>query len=113
MLVIIRRETWKAEVIISDTPDENGFSHLEIRTVAVSKEEAKEAAREVAKTYADGKLAVVRVAPEALSDKDFCTQEIKYAGYARLSFKDEPGEWHYMSREILPVPNIGEAHARS
>lgn len=47
-----------------------------------------------------GKVAFIRIPPEADSQKDIMHDRWVHRGYVRFSFKDEPGEWRKMQLEI-------------
>lgn len=97
---------WTAQVSITsfDSSDDRKIWHnVEVRTLADSEDEAKEAASKVTNWIAGGRLAFFRARPEGASDRDFFTATRINWGYARFSVFDEAGEWHD-SPSSLAVP---------
>ncbi len=108
MLAEFMAAHWKAEVAISDGGSPDGFTHVECRTTGDSVPHALMGAEYILNAFCKGRLAFIRVKPEAASDTDFRSSKIVNKGYVRFGYKLEPGEWHYPDPNIT-IPFIGEA----
>ncbi len=100
---------WSAIAYVNEQPD--GMLTAECHTKGDSQAEALFGANYVLNMLAKGRFAVVRIKPEAASEKDFDTRLTRYHGYVRFHYKLEPGEWHYTD-EITIIPSLGEAQVK-
>ena len=103
---------WVATIIVSGIPyPEDGLFHVSCETVGVNQYEANAAAWYVLRHFASGRLAFIRVEPEAHSDTDFATKIIHHRGHVRFSYKLEPGEWTRADQTKVTIPPLfGEQH---
>ena len=109
MLVKVETPEWSAEIILSDEPGLNGLIHAYAVSNGNSKDSALAAVKWVIQILAARRECYVRVAPEADSERDFDTKEMKHRGFTRFSFSCEPGEWTSMSKEPVVLKYLGEA----
>lgn len=107
--VKIYANNWVATVFASPEADASGFFAVYATTVGASAQYAGDAATFVLNAFAFGRTAVIRVAPESNSEKNFATQTIRHHGFVRFSYKLEAGGWHYLADEDIKIPSIGEA----
>lgn len=94
MEVRISEDDWCAELICSPQSHMAGFMHCTAKVVGRTEAHALDGAKAVLDLFAKGREAFVRVAPEASTERDFDTKEVRYRGYVRFSVKLEAGEWH-------------------
>lgn len=99
---------WVATIIAS-LPGPDGWAHVHCSTVGSTKDLALEAAQYVLDVWAKGRIAFIRVKPEAVSEEDFNTKVIGHAGCTRFSYKLEPGDWIYTDHKTIPYL-FGEQH---
>lgn len=100
---------WVATIFASPWPDPSGFYSICAITVGSSAINAEFAANYVLAHFANGRLAVIRVRPQANSEKDFATQITHHRGIVRFSYKLEPGSWHWIDEDKIQIPSIGDA----
>ena len=100
---------WSANILL--TPQANGtsgFWHCQARVLGHSLEEARNGAQHILDIFAAGRIAFVRVPPEASTEKDFRTKTEQHVGYVRFSFGLKAGTWTYQ-HDTIPIPEIGAA----
>jgi hypothetical protein len=83
--------SWIASVLVSDGP--NGLYHVTVTSLGDTQDDALAGAKFVLDVFAKGRLAYIRVNPEAHSYTDYDTKRTVNRGFARFSFKIEAGEW--------------------
>ena len=94
--------SWKAHVEIMSGhhgPEIEVLRNVEARVDGDSMGEAIAGAEYIMNALAKGKLAYIRVWPEADKWLDFDANRIDYRGYVRFSVSTREGEWVDRSRE--------------
>lgn len=94
---------WRAEIILSSSP-ETDFYNVQVFVDGDSHDDALNGAKLIFDRFGAGCERFIRVVPEASSERDFDTKELKHRGYTRFSFADKPGVDHVASNEIVPLP---------
>jgi hypothetical protein len=99
---------WLASILITENLDPSDIYHALVRTEGETASDALDGAKFAMDVLAKGRTAYLRCPPEVSSETDFDTKITKHAGFARFSFKLEPGDW-----QVLPppqhIPSIGSA----
>jgi hypothetical protein len=94
MLIIVNGDGWRAEVLHSEDPQVEVY-HVYCDVNGTSHDAALAGAEWVLEHFAGGRIAYIRVRPEANSEKCFDTKETKHAGFVRFSYRPEAGSWSY------------------
>lgn len=93
MLITIQEEKWTARLLFSPQSEMKTLMHCTAEIDAKTKDDALSGAQTVLDLLAKGRKTFLRVAPEAHSEQDFDTKQLKIGGFVRFSFALEPGEW--------------------
>lgn len=98
-------EGWSATVLTG--PSRDGWYQVYCTTLGESGEKALEGAAYILNAFAFGRVALIRVRPEAASDKDFDTKEVHHKGVVRFMYRLDAGDWQYA--EPTMTLRIGDA----
>jgi len=98
MEIEIRANGWTAYLLASDHFDD--LCHVTCNTRGSSKESALAGAEWVLRILTQGRRTFVRCRPEAMSEKDFDSKEMRHAGFTRFSFSLEPGELMFAAEPV-------------
>jgi hypothetical protein len=97
-------DKWTAEVTLSPEWHKADFIHLMVIVEGKTKEDALAGAQSVLNVFAIGRTAYIRAEPEAVSERDFDTQEVRHRGFVRFSFKLKAGDWFDVKAEVTRLP---------
>ena len=78
------------------------WTHVTLMALAKSKNDALAAIEAAMKLIADRKRTLSRRAPSSWTVRLFEENRDEHRGYARFTFKDEPGEWTVMGKPEFP-----------
>jgi hypothetical protein len=92
--------------LVSDSPQPSGFLNVIARTIGETREDALAGAEFVLNAFAFGRLAYIRVKPEANSETDFDTKVTRHRGFVRFSYRLESGDWQYPEINTI-IPSLG------
>jgi hypothetical protein len=107
-MVSIVGDGWRAEILINEKIQAD-WIHLEARVDGDSEARALAGANWVMDSFGKGRTCMVRVTPEANTDRDFATQKNLYRGYVRFSFENVPYHWYKVNPNSIPLPTLGAA----
>lgn len=102
-VIEMQGNSWFASVLVSDGPQPNGLYHVTVKTLGDTNKDALAGAQFVLDVFAKGRIAYVRVNPEAHSDTDYDTKQTTHQGFARFSFKMEAGEWQSVADRAVVI----------
>ena len=84
---------WDVSLNFQSGPvEQDGWMHVLVRTRGSSRAHALKAAQVATDIVTKGRASLVRAEPGAYSERVEGSDAIAHRGYARFSFKDEPGE---------------------
>jgi hypothetical protein len=98
-------DKWTADIVLS--PEwwrKADLIHLVARVEGKTEEDALAGAQSVLDLFAKGRDAWIRTRPEAVSDLNFDTQEVRHRGFVRFSFKLKAGDWFDVKAEVTRLP---------
>jgi hypothetical protein len=104
MFIDCFNQNWRASILCSDEVSPDGIVHFEVRTLADTKEDALKAAQYMFKILTGGRESFVRAYPEAYSETDFDSKEIRHGAYARFGVLTTPDKQTDLTKQIAQLP---------
>lgn len=111
MLITCAGSNWTAEVIASNEISPDGLLHFYCTSEGESQQAALGAVKAVLMVFGGGRETFVRNAPEAVSERNFDTQEQQHRGFTRFSVVATPDKQTLMPNSIAPIP-FGELQTK-